>query len=351
MDDSGSMTSVPRQRRQSFVAEQRVSQGRWFSERLAQQCGYRGAPYRLAPADRHHNLAPELQDAADRLFSAEPGIQWHQHASHGLSSQVCCLNFLLPFAQRPELLRRWVEHVTGDTVAEMLPIERGRAGGDWFVTFEWIGDVDHLNEAKEGTTRKRGANATAADAAVLYRDAAGLTQLLLIEWKYTERYGSPLDPSGNATRRRRYNDIFRQPNGPIRTDADVTLDDFFYEPFYQLLRQQMLAWHTEDQVEGIDRARVLHLSPSGNRPLHDVTSPNLRRFGDDAFEIFADLLADPSAFIGMTIEAAFAPLASWAEADWYAWLSERYAFLTAASDGSPVVPNGCAAPADEGESR
>ena len=316
--------------RRSFVSEQRTSQGRWLTEQLPGRSGYRGAAYRLGPGDRRHNLAPSLQDAAERLFSAEPVIQWHQHASHGLSSQVCCLNFLLPFAQRPELLRHWIEHVTGDAVAEMLPIERGRAGEDWFLTFEWIGDVDHLNEAKNGAARKRGANATAADAAVLYRDPDGRTQLLLIEWKYTERYGAPLDPKGNETRRGRYRNIFRQPNGPIRADADVVLDDFFYEPFYQLLRQQMLAWHTERADPSIDRARVLHLSPSGNRPLHDVTSPSLRRFGDDAFKVFSGLLADPTSFIGMTIEAAFAPLADWPEADWYPWLSDRYAFLAAA---------------------
>ena len=258
---------------------------------------------------------------AQLLFSAKPVIQWHQHANHGLSSQVCCVNFLLPFAERPELLRRWVEHVTGDKAAEMLPVERDRAGRDWFVTFEWIGDVDHLNESRDGAVRKRGANATAADAAVMYRDRDGRTQLLLIEWKYTERYGQPLAPDGNATRRERYQHIFRQSNGPIRADADVTLDDFFWEPFYQMLRQQMLAWHTQRADNGIDRARVLHLSPTGNRALHKVTSPALRRFGDDAFDVFRSLLADPADFIDMSIEQAFAPLASWPEADWYPWLS------------------------------
>jgi len=30
------------------------------------------------------------------------------------------------------------------------------------------------------------------------------------------------------------------PNGPIRDDLNLKLEDFFWEPFYQLLRQQML---------------------------------------------------------------------------------------------------------------
>lgn len=311
----------------SFVAEQRKLQGAWFTENLAPHHGYAGYPYRVAPDNRDLNLAPAIREAAGRLFSAKPVIQWHQHANHGLSSQVCCVNFLLPFAEKPELLSRWVEHVTGDKVAEMLPIETDRAGQDWFVTFEWIGETDYLHEAKEGAPHKRGANATAADAAVSYRDLQGRRNLLLIEWKYTEKYGQPLEPRGNDTRRGRYENIFLQPNGPIRDDAGVALDDFFFEPFYQLLRQQMLAWHTERNRKDVDRARVLHLSPTGNRALHRVTSPNLKRRGEDAFEVFRSLLDDPNDFRSLSIESAFLPLVDWPEADWFGWLKERYPSL------------------------
>jgi hypothetical protein len=316
----------------SFDAEQRRLQGVWFAENLAPNHGYAGAAYRIPPASRELNLAPAIRQAADLLFSAEPAIQWHRHANHGLSSQVCCVNFLLPFADKPELLRRWVEHVTASQVSEMLPIEPDRAGQPWFVTFEWIGDTDYLNEGSKGALRKRGANATAADAAMLYRDAKGRSNLLLIEWKYTEQYGQPLTPAGNATRRQRYEHIFRQPNGPIRADAKVTLDHFFYEPFYQMLRQQMLAWHTEASNPQIDRARVLHLSPSRNRPLHRVTSPGLRGHGDDAFDVFRSLLVNPDDFISMSIEDAFAPLATWPQADWYPWLRKRYPSLWAETE-------------------
>lgn len=311
----------------TFDAEQRLRQGAWFEANLAPHHGYRGVSYRVDPEHRLSNVAPAYREVAHALFAAEPVIQWHQHANHGLSSQVCCVNFLLPFADKPNLLGRWIEHVTSDRVAEILPVEVNRAGRDWFVAFEWIGEHDYLNEASRGALRKRGANATASDAAVLYRTSAGTTHLLLIEWKYTEQYGQPLDPKGNPTRRARYEAIWRAPHGPLRADANVTLDDFFWEPFYQMLRQQMLAWHTEHADAGIDRARVLHLSPSGNRALHKVTSPNMRRFGDDAFEVFTQLLTDPSDFRSMAIEDAFAPLADWPEAHWYPWLQDRYASL------------------------
>ena len=317
-----------------FDAHERALQEAWFATTLAPYHGYRGAAYRVPPEHRLQNLAPAIRDSADRLFAATPPIQWHQHANHGLSSQVCCVNFLLPFADKPVLLARWIEHLIGDKVAEVLPVERGRAGQDWYVAFEWIGPADYLNEASPGTTRKRGANATAADGAVLYRAADGRTNLLLVEWKYTERYGQPLDLKGNATRRARYDDIWRGPNGPVRADADVRLDDFFWEPFYQMLRQQMLAWHTERHDPEIDRARVLHLSPAGNRALHAVTAPTLRRFGDDAFDVFRSLLADPSDFRSMSIETAFTPLADWPEADWYPWLRGRYPSLCPAGEAA-----------------
>lgn len=317
-------------RRISFSNQERLLQGQWLRENLTNHTGYAGVDYRLPPRQIEQNLSPAIQDEAKPFFAANPPIQWHQHANHGLSSQVCCLNFLMPFVDRPDVLRRWVEHVTGETVIEILPIET-RGGRACFLTFEWIGDTDYLNEAKNGAQRKRGANATAADAAVMFRDAAGLTQLLLIEWKYTERYGQPIPPgvdgAANATRRSRYRSSFSAPDGPIRADAGVSLDDFFYEPFYQMLRQQMLAFQAQKHDAAIDRARILHLSPAGNRPLHDVTSPNLRRFGTDAFEIFSSLLSEPTNFQSMSIENAFAPLANWPDADWFSWLQSRYASL------------------------
>ena len=52
-------------------------------------------------------------------------------------------------------------------IAEVLPIEL-----DEYVTFEWIGESDHLDEA-QGMARKRGSRATSADAAIRYRAIDG----------------------------------------------------------------------------------------------------------------------------------------------------------------------------------
>ena len=323
----GGVSSVTASR-PTFKANERHFQSRYFAREHADDVGHLGRPFQLLPGRERLNVAPAYRASAEALFAAKPAIQWHQFAGHGLSSQVCCVNFLLPLADKPAVLSRWIGAILGISPPEMLVVEPDRAGRDWYVAFEWIGEHDYLNEADAKGGRTRGANATAADAAVKFRDDEGHVHLVLIEWKYTESYGAPLSGDPKGKRVQRYRDIAFAPDGPIRDDVGLVLQDFFWEPFYQLLRQQMLAHAIEcDPASGIDRARVLHLSPSGNAALHRVTAPALARFGDDAFEAFRAVLIDPDAFVGRTIEAAFAPLGAWPEATWFAWLCERYPTL------------------------
>lgn len=310
-----------------FRISERQLQTEYFRRHFDGKIGFGGNDVRLLPEHAVMNLWPALQATALTGFAEEPAIQWHQHANHGLSSQACCVNFLMPMTHKPELLARWIGHVLGIAPPEMMPVEQ-RAGREWYVAFEWIGDEDYLNEGGENGSRKRGANATASDAAVKFR-VGDKTHLILIEWKYTEQYRNHrLSEDRRGTRLKRYQNIAFDPNGPIRSDLGLQLADFFYEPFYQLLRQQMLAWHVEhDPASGIDRARVLHLSPAGNRELHHVTAPRLREFGEDVFDAFAAVLVNREGFIGRTIEEAFAPLATWSDSDWYSWLQSRYPSL------------------------
>lgn len=311
-----------------FIADQRADQARHFAETFENHEGFQGAGWRLAPDRVGDNLEPSIREAAADYFGRLHQITWHRHAAHGLSSQSCCLNFLMPLATRPDLLSRIVGDALAIAPPEMLVVEEGAFGQDWFVGFEWIGRKDYLNEAAATGARTRGANATSADAVVRFRHE-GRVETLLIEWKYTERYGAPLDPKGNATRMRRYQDLAFAPAGPIRSDLGLKVEDFFWEPFYQLLRQQMLASRMQAAREdGADRVRVLHISPSGNRDLHKVTAPALRPFGDDAFETFSAVLVDPAAFIGRTTEQVFGPaLAALPDDPWSRYLSRRYAFL------------------------
>jgi restriction endonuclease-like protein len=138
-----------------FIQAQRLSQADHFTT-VCPEPGYKGSAYRLAPHLREFNLAPSIRNAAPAYFS-EKQITWHIHASHGLSSQVCCLNFLMPLATRPDPLSRVIANALGIEPPEMLEIESGPNGEPWFIGFEWIGEKDYLREGGASSARTRGA--------------------------------------------------------------------------------------------------------------------------------------------------------------------------------------------------
>lgn len=314
-----------------FSVAERLVQGAFLTAVAPDHVGYAGAAYRLQPDQWAFNLAPAIRAAAPAYFEHHD-ITWHRHRNHGLSSQVCCLNFLMPLAERPEALSYLVATALGIGAPEMLAVEDGPEGRPWFVGFEWVGDRDYLNE---GAVRTRGANATSADAILRFR-SEGRIETLLIEWKYTEAYGAPIPSAGNPTRTKRYQDLAFTPAGPLRSDLSLGLSDFFYEPFYQLLRQQMLAVRMQAAGERqAARVRVLHIAPRGNRALQAVTAPALRPHGTNAFAAFRSVLGEPDTFVSCATETVFGPLLRAPDAstaEWAAYLRDRYRFLESAPE-------------------
>ncbi len=288
----------------------------------------------LMPSSKDANLHPDYRKRMTKSFdcSDAPKIGWSTQANHGASTQVCCVNFLFPFADKPELLGRWIDHVLAIDGARPEVIER-RNGEDHYVAFEWFPKTDYLNEGDEDGKRSRGIFSTSLNAAVCYR-LGSERRLLLIEWKYTEGSGANKrtkeDEAGDATRLSRYQNIWKRPHGPIRADADVQLEEFFLNPWYQLLRQQMTAYHAESDPQSCyDHAMLLHISPKANDDLRCAKGP-LDRFGGDLFEAFSKLLNDRSRnqFVSIDTAEAFSVLSQWPEATWFGWLQNRYPALT-----------------------
>ncbi|MET4687719.1 PGN_0703 family putative restriction endonuclease [Sinorhizobium fredii] len=118
----------------------------------------------------------------------------------------------------------------------------------------------------------------------------------------------------------------------------MALEDFFWEPFYQLLRQQMLAFQMEKaQENGAEIVRVLHLSPSGNSALKAVTAPKLREHGPDFAAVWRKLLQFPDRFKSLDISSAFEPiLQSTDGTEWAAYVTSRYSSLFSASTESQM---------------
>lgn len=244
-----------------------------------------------------HNLLPDVRDGVIDLF-AELGIPWHDGVGGGPSnhlrdSQVQCANALFGMVSDPERIKRAFGHVLD--IAEVLPIEDER-----FLTFEYIGPTDYFDEGKGGP-RRRGTRCTSVDAAFCYRTNAGLVELALVEWKYTESYLAQRPRSGSdETRRRRYETDFLDPEGPLRSDV-VSFDALLLEPFYQLMRQQLLA-HRLEKARAHDAAvvRVVHvLSPANVGYEASLPLPDHRAVGTTVSEVWQALIRRPDRFVAV----------------------------------------------------
>ena len=124
-------------------------------------------PFCLPVEYAHENLYPEIRSSITEYFLRR-AIKWHDGqngnpSNHLCDSQVCCANFLYPFADKPEALATLLRPIF-PTLKEMLPIEDGQ-----YVAFEWIGEQNYLGEKiSRNGKRTRGANFTSADATVLF---------------------------------------------------------------------------------------------------------------------------------------------------------------------------------------
>ena len=136
-----------------------------------------------------------------------------------------------------------------------------------------------LDHALEGPAQKtRGANTTSIDALLVAETASG-RRAYLIEWKYVEEYrGRYLgDGSKGATRLERYSEAYAE--SPFLPDSTpVTV--WFYEPFYQIMRQRLLADRIVTKGElGVRDAKVVIVVPECNLAYRKrITSPLAAEF-------------------------------------------------------------------------
>ena len=125
-----------------------------------------------------------------------------------------------------------------DDILHVLDISH--EGNTSSVEFEWIG----LEHSLEGGSI-RGAHNTSIDAFLIAETRAGRRRAYLMEWKYVERYlsGRPEFKGAGSegdTCRLRYAERYRSPFSSFNQDTAPDMDDFLYEPFYQIMRQRLL---------------------------------------------------------------------------------------------------------------
>ena len=289
-----------------------------FSEDACASGMYRGKrrSFCLHEAHAPENIHFGVRDAALEYFD-ERGIGWHDGKGKGPSnhlccSQSCCVNFWFPFARAPQELADVLRGL-GYDVAEMLPVETDCALADGtrpFVAFEWIGERNYLGELSRGKVapdlgRTRGAGFTSLDFLVRFRRTDASVQVVAGEWKYTESYSPGVSLRISRSGRDRLTDIYdgHLDRPGCQIVAKVEREALFFDPFDQLMRQQLLCSAMERRGEmGADIVSLLHVAPRANGELMNrVTSSELDGFGTDIHEVWASIAA-ADRFTGVATE-------------------------------------------------
>lgn len=293
---------------------------------------YRGKPrpFCLPLSFAEYNLFEGVRDGVRRYFD-ETQIEWHDGkngnpSNHLCDSQVCCVNFLYPFARQPSALADLLRPLYPD-IKDMLRVQPD----DRFVVHEWIGEQNYLGEkiSRKGK-RTRGANFTSADAGVMFQRQDGSRQFVLIEWKYTEAY-SPVNlklSRSGTDRTAIYGHLFNRDDFPLDKSILPSFESLFFEPFYQLMRQQLLANEMEIAGEqGANVVSLLHIAPRHNPSFQKVTSPALQTLGSSVTGVWRKLVKNPDRFRSVSVEEMFGGFQVRRHPEvqsWWQYISNRY---------------------------
>lgn len=245
------------------------------------------------------NLWEGIREDAITYFD-QNNIQWWKGNAEGptghlLSSQVACINHLYGIRQRQDLATLLLQSLD-PTVSAAAQVDNG------YVEFEFIGERQCLKE--KGFTR--GANCTSVDAAMIGILSNGERCLFLIEWKYTESYAE--EDKYIPERAAVYDHLITASDSPFK---EKTAQVYYYEPFYQLMRQTLLGWQlSANKDHGCTQYRHVHVVPEQNRELlNTVTSPQLRSsYGQNISDVWRAVLVRPELYVSTSPEKLLTPL-------------------------------------------
>jgi hypothetical protein len=290
-------------------------------------------PYLLPLPYAEENLFEGVREGALAYFR-ENDIAWHgelpgkRPTNHLRDSQICCINFLAPFADNPLALAELLRPLF-PSLRRMLPVEDNR-----FVAFEWIGRENYLGEVVyRRAGRRRGEYVTSADAVVRFEVDGGEIEIVLIEWKYTEiNTGEPKLASDKGTNRvLTYAPFYESVACPLDKALLGRFEDLFYDPFYQLMRLQFLAREMERAQElGAAHVRVLRVAPAANVDGDVVSTAAMKRLGSSVSAVWSRLVQPPDRFLSVETERWFGLLLVDRLPElkeWWRYLTGRYAWL------------------------
>ena len=247
----------------SYKEEQKQHQINLLSNPLIFPSGTEGGgkykgneyPHILKGKDVKRNLRADIQEKVFAYFNNT--IQWWGGSITGnlLSSQIACLNHLFPIRCHEDIVLKILQGIDSN-FEKVLKIPNDN--DLQYISFEVISMSNLLNESN----RKRGANCTSVDAMIIAQKRDGNKYLILIEWKYTENDKS--NKSNNDTRHKRYDNLINT----FLSKNDDTEALFYKEPYYELMRQTLLAelMVKNESKEWLGISDYIHLLvvPNGN---------------------------------------------------------------------------------------
>ena len=285
--------------------------------------------HHLGAAFQNENIYSGFRQDALEFFKARR-IKWHGSGSCDtsiVSSQTACLNSFFPFMSDPVALKGWLSKLYPD-IDEVLPISSKlepplTSGRQPYVTFEWIGEKNYLNE-RWGS---RGQNCTSVDVMFRFRTVANKTHIVIAEWKYCE-----------SDEKAKYQHISNSGTDRVATyrphlDAcgcqmslgNIRFENLFFNPIYQFMRQQLLASAMEREREmDADIVSVLHVAPRANDGLLNLALSQKVAPGTTVGEVWSTI-AKPGRFKSVATEDLIPLLVhSGADPAWADYIGERY---------------------------
>ncbi|MBL7066012.1 MAG: hypothetical protein ISS49_17685 [Anaerolineae bacterium] len=290
--------------RQNSFEQQEIFRQVAFKRRRWPQLGDGSASKRPAYTYPHilptdHKRLTFHEPLADAILSylIEEDIALHSEVLNLKSSQAACLNFLFPLRQNLNMAKAALQRFP------FLPGLREVTG----IEFEYTGPpgaTEWLGEPRRG---KRGQNRTSIDAAIFWIGRSKRKCITLVEWKYTEsNFGAcsafhsaskddkakcraldvarDVDPArscllttGGDRRSRRYWEHVEAAGISLSAFASVQGCPF-QDPFYQLMRQFLLAAYLRQTGEA-DEVEVVSIGFARNTKLH-IVPPQLRSLVD-----------------------------------------------------------------------
>jgi len=275
-----------------YIKEQREVQSKFFRNKGGGVFNQNPYDFVLKEEFRKDNLLQNISDESIKCFKQNKIGWWRGRnglpTNHMLSSQVACVNHLFWIMKNEDAATEVLKVIDPEFKAVPFP-KTIDSDEENYVEFEYDGfDLTKKNGKNIiGEKRSaRGATSTSVDAAMLAQKGEQKI-LVFIEWKYVEKYsGTAIEKMSDTYRKQRsiYRNLLTMNESPIKMnlstennkcDYDKDYVKFSIEPFYQLMRQTLLAWRLsgENHIIADDYIHI-HAIPQKNiQLLKGKTSP------------------------------------------------------------------------------